>query len=388
METKTEKSLVRVEYGAGELAEVPYASLSLLKQTRSHYDPTALVELAQSMLEFDDEDNATIVLLQRPSYIAFDSAEAAERYLLDFNLFHGTAYDASDLIWHNGVARVCDFGHRRTMAFGIAADIAGFKLDDLTIEVFQAENLSFEQALVRQLRENVQHTPPVEDKADAIHKYYEWRKQQDPEGIPPTIVSVAQRLAVSETTVRSALRYAQMPDEVKTEMLKGNVTYTDVVNMWHLHEALLTRGRQLESNGDLRNTNTPTADAYAAEAVLIDTFKIAKHRQIPTKDEVKQGRSWRKWNAAEVDMFIQRRVRDIRREMSEPDMMFDIEEVAKLGQRREAVMRGVGDGVIKLLDMMLRHDPSLVPEKDLEEFLQAVKNRRSQGELPDLFEES
>ncbi len=366
MEINIEKSSLRYEVGSETAVSVPYTSLNLLQQTRTHYDQDSLQELADSMIVRDDEGLITgLSLLQSPQFAVFDSSDEAATYLADLNIYHGTSYTPDDLHWVDGSARVAVFGHRRTIALGMAAAEAGIPIETIYPRIFELRNISFDEALVRQLLENVHERPSLQDEADAIHKYYEYRRFRDAENNAPSIAEVSRRLGFGASKVRGALRYAQLPDEVKTLALEDKITYSDAVNTWSLFEAHTVKGEKLELEGKLKGSSTPTADAYAADATVTDALKIAKYRQVPAKDEREQ---WRRWGSKEIEAYILNRLKDIKREILEPDHLFYIEtEIAT--RRRNAVYRGLGDGALKALDILARFSPESLPREALEELL-------------------
>ena len=381
METNIEKTNLRRGEESVIAISVPFTSLNLLQQTRSIYNSDSMAELAGTLIERDEDGNAVGLreLEQSPRFAVFDSPEAAAVYLKDLNIYHGTDYGPNDLQWVDGQARIAIFGHRRTMALGIAAQEVGIPESELTLKVFEVRNISFDDALVSQLLENIHERPSLADEATAISKYYEYRRFKDDDNNPPSIAEVSRKLGFGTGKVRSALRYCALPEEVRNLAVDDKITYSDAVNAWSLFEAHTAHGEKLEVEGKLKDSNTPTADAYAADATLTDALKIAKYRQVPAKDSKEQ---WRRWGSKDIDAFILNRLKDIKREVIEPETLFYIEtEIAT--RRRNAVYRGLGDGALKALDILARYSPETLPREALEELL-ARSTQASQEQ--DMFE--
>jgi hypothetical protein len=330
------------------------------------------------MLKRNEEGQITgLSLLQSPQFVVFETADEAAVYLGDLNMYHGTNYTPSDLYWAEGVARVAVFGHRRTIALGMAAEVAGISVENLYPRIFELRNMTFDDALVSQLLENIHVRPSLQDEADAIHKYYEYRRFRDPDNNPPSIAEVSRKLGFGTAKVRGALRYAQLPEEVKSLATEDKITYSDAVNTWALFEAHTIKGEKLEAEGKLKDSSTPTADAYAADATITDALKIAKYRQVPAKDDKEQ---WRKWGSKEIETYILNRLKDINREILEPDHLFYLEtEIAT--RRRKAVYRGLGDGALKALDILARYSPESLPKEALEELLSRTTNAAQEQSL-------
>lgn len=263
----------RTEFGNSQSEWVCVADLNRLEQTRQHYDPEAIAELADSMVTYDHDGIAQFELIHDLMVGVFDD-ETLEAYLSDHEDFYDTAVDrealkkGSDGFWHLVIA-----GHRRSLGVEMNCKKADIPFEEAFIRSSVKQHISFEEALVLQLRENVHLRPPAIDEARQIDRYFRLRSRR--EKSRPSIASCARVLGFSETKVSEALRFAQLPVEVQREANKGMISYGHAVELFAYAEVLKTyySRKYHQTYTDEQSSRTLEGDVAMGTLALVKKLK-------------------------------------------------------------------------------------------------------------------
>lgn len=263
----------RTEFGNSHSEWVCVADLNRLEQTRQHYDPEAIAELADSMVTYDHNGLAQFELIHDLMVGVFDE-DTLEAYLSDHEDFYDTAVDRDALKkGSDGMWRLVIAGHRRSLGVEMNCKKADILFEDAFIRSSVKQHISFEEALVLQLRENVHLRPPAIDEARQIDRYFRLRTRR--EKSRPSIASCARVLGFSETKVSEALRFAQLPVEVQREANKGMISYGHAVELFSYVEVLKTyySRKYHQTYADEQSSRTLDEDVAMGTLALVKKLK-------------------------------------------------------------------------------------------------------------------
>ena len=159
-------------------------------------------------------------------------------------------------------------GHRRRRALLHLAKQYDFDPERIYVQSAVYENLSFEEMLGKQFRENVSERPPRIDEAESIARYYH-QKVRAGEG--PTNKTIAQFYCVNEKVVSRALAFTSLPEEVKEFVRRDVLPYDLVARFQGLARA---HGRLW----DAREGNLADKDGQIKNELLAMAYKLADGR--------------------------------------------------------------------------------------------------------------
>lgn len=263
----------RVEFGNTRSEWVRLSELNELQQTRQEYSPEAISELAQSMV-YEDENGCRQFELINDLVVGVFDGEQLEAYLVEHEAYYGNPVDRSRLApGEDGQWRIVIAGHRRRRAISENCQLAGLSPEQAYVASSVKSGITFEDALVLQLRENVHLRPPVVDEAKQIDRYFRLRARR--EGVMPSVASCARVLGFSETKVSEALRFARLPSEVQQEVTAGLLSYGHAVEMHTYMSALYQYYPRLygEIYADELSRRTLQTDVTASMMTLVSKLK-------------------------------------------------------------------------------------------------------------------
>lgn len=222
--------LERVDVSEQPAGRVALADLNILTQARSEYDPAGIRELALSMVK-TSEASLEIELIHSPIILEFSSPDSLLAYLKDYDAFYGASTDLSQLhVSQDGLVRIVDAGHRRSLAMKHLAETLGVSLEDFTFPATVMRDIGFDEAVSNQMRENIHDRPPKTDQAKMIERYYKYMSAN--RARKPTQKQCADALGLSERVVSEALRFAQLPTDIQTSFTKGDISFENAVQLY------------------------------------------------------------------------------------------------------------------------------------------------------------
>lgn len=228
-------------YVRGELSikQLPFY-VNELPQVRSEYDVDALVALARAV-ETSEDAEPYIDLIHDLDVLEYDNAEDLQQYLDDHRLYHG--YDTSIALESlvrrpDGTWRLLNCGHRRNRATRIVAEHHDYVLKEIDVPVHIHRNLSFERAIIRQGRENEHERVSQEDMVNDIAKHQRFFTHRF--GRTPTHVELSRISGYTPDRISAALRFYNLPEEVKGFYRQDLINYTIAVECYRLIEAAKT----------------------------------------------------------------------------------------------------------------------------------------------------
>lgn len=226
---------------------VPYSRLNILTQVRAEMDSEETRALANSLV--------TIGMLQLPAAGEMTLAEL-KRYLPQHNALWGTNYRASDLVrdFVTGMYLVALFGHRRTEAhayiwnhgcdacvdeYGAEAPGTCWARHPETLhpdgmEIRIIHGLEWIDAMYAQLAENTYVPVPRDREAVVWRKLWDYERSRNQRF---TIKQFAAKVGRSPAIVSEALRFCDLPDEVRQAVAGNHIPWGIAVELLRLQAA-------------------------------------------------------------------------------------------------------------------------------------------------------
>lgn len=288
MDTNTSSIKFPYEVGPKQPELVCLADFNALTQTRQSYDPEAIDELAQSMIECDSATGVVtgLKLINAPLVGRF-SKEALANYIDDLNDLFETSHSVDQLTpTSDGSYLVLIAGHRRSLALNRAVEIAGGTSRDLLVRTVVVDNISFADAFKDQTIENIHDRPPAQDEAEAIAKYCAFRQRRMGDGdARVSVAQCARELSLKPKKVRNALKYAELPQRVKGFVNNGVLTYTDGVLINDVQRAYRLREEHRE---DANAVSIEESTNYRTETFAIRVINRRSRKEVGERFGAKQ----------------------------------------------------------------------------------------------------
>ena len=269
----------RVEVGPTNIELVQLNSIHEVAQYRAEYDQGGIEELARSMIrdhdnlvsgvELDDYQMVTEALdLGTPLIVNRIERAHIDAFLNDHAAHYDTVPEQILFDAESDTVDVSGSGHRRRRALLHIAKQYGFDSDRIYVQSAVYCNLSFEEMLGKQFRENISERPPRIDEANSIARYY---RQKVRAGQKPTYKSVANFYCVDEKVVSRALAFASLPDEVRIYAERDILPFNLVARFRQLSEAYTSLYSTKVAHGE-------TQEDYVKNELLVMANRLTKHR--------------------------------------------------------------------------------------------------------------
>jgi len=262
-----------VEFGHIRAERINLTDINEFTQTRQTYDPEAISELAESMRFTDARGERQFELINDLLVAKLDDEELAS-FIRDHEDFYDHQADISQMTRaEDGAWYVLISGHRRRRAIELNCRQDSIEFQNVLVACSVKPGITFEDALILQLRENVHLRPSVFDEAKAIERYYRLRSRR--QGSALTIAGCARSLGFSESKVSEALRFARLPDVVQQEAASGMISYSHAVQL-HGYMEVLNRyypHKYRRAYNDQASNRTLEEDVTATVMTLVKQLK-------------------------------------------------------------------------------------------------------------------
>lgn len=226
-----------IDLGPKYVGPVRLTDITILRQTRTDFDPVALEELATSIVddptiaEHPEDATSESFDLTTPIIVGVHDYFSAAAYIKDHAEHYGVAPEErmtpEDLVWRDdGTTVILVDGERRTRSmFELARR---FDIDPARLRPMAAthHNISFAVAQRRQLKANVNARPSPQEEARSIALVY--RDVVRETGKDPRMAFFAASVGFSETKVRDALAFDSLPTEIQDLLTTQNLSFTVV----------------------------------------------------------------------------------------------------------------------------------------------------------------
>lgn len=226
-----------IDFGPKSVSPVTYALINELpQQVRKTYEPAQIDDLAIAMTIPPPSDGAEVEFdMFNPLLCAHLSHEDTVQYLKEYSEFYGVETDVSELRPdENGRYTILISGHRRKRAIRQLISENDLDISKVRAHVNQRDSITFEKALVAQVRENTYEKVPPEEVARHIEQFYKYLCSTQPE--KPTYREIARKLGQSESIVRTALRFCSLPEEIQELAHNKTLPYSILVKLDKIHE--------------------------------------------------------------------------------------------------------------------------------------------------------
>jgi len=330
------------------------AWLNEVAQVRQSYDPIALENLARAMVKGDMPDSTSDSQLSKeelqhklelsnPLIVGrFTSLEKAQTYLDN----HAAHYQldipraAQSLeVADDGNYYILIAGHRRKRAINLLRERFGIAEDELDIVANVYEDIEFDEALGKQLRENVYEAPPVHEEARSIERYYNHVNRQS--GKRLSIRALAGELGMSETKVGDALAFASLPEDVQA-FTPDVLPYSIVRRLKPLYDLYQKQGSLRKAAG--YDNDGEDEETYARKHILIFANRLVRSRLDKDSSDKK------------ADVLIRTHMNELLGTMSyQTDPLFAWEE-ASITHQLNRSDRMLGKAAISVIEYLKQRD--------------------------------
>ena len=265
-----------IDFGPKSVSPVTYALINELpQQVRKTYEPAQIDDLAIAMTIPPPSDGAEVEFeMFNPLLCAHLSHEDTVQYLKEYSEFYGVETDVAELRPdENGRYTILISGHRRKRAIRQLISENDLDISKVRAHVNQRDSITFEKALVAQVRENTYEKVPPEEVARHIEQFYKYLCSTQPE--KPTYREIARKLGQSESIVRTALRFCSLPEEIQELAHNKTLPYSILVKLDKIHEK---RKEFYEKEQERGHSFSETIDEYCLCHLHLMVTRILRTR--------------------------------------------------------------------------------------------------------------
>lgn len=227
-----------IEFGPKSTVPIDFVLLNEIEQIRKTYPQDRIEDLARS-IDLSQDGTLSFDLYNSPLCAHLTPEETTE-YLRKHSIFYGTeTKDLSDLKSDDeGNYTIFIAGHRRRRAISFLVDKYDLPPEQVQVFVNLREHISFEDALIAQIRENTHDQVPPDEVAKNIQQHYHYLQRISPDK-KPTYAQMSNLTGYSEYTISSALKFMQLPEDIRElpKQYGGIISYTTVVELEPLMRA-------------------------------------------------------------------------------------------------------------------------------------------------------
>jgi hypothetical protein len=346
-----------VEFGPKNTAPVPLSAINEIEQIRKTYDEQAITELATSIVH--EEDGNTWFDMYNPLLAARLTPDEARQYLKEHAVFHEGSQSIDGLTPdHDGNYVILISGHRRKRAIEQLLSQYDIAPEYTLVNVNLRRGITFEEALVAQVRENTHEKVSPTETAKYIEQLHTYLNNK--EGIQPTYRRLSMMTGISEGIISTALRFQRLPESIRRlATTHGDILpYSTLVRLeplmrkrGELYDKLLSLGQTMDGED---------CETYVKNHLHIAANKIVKLRL----------------GAEKRIHFIQQQISDIELQIINAQPSFDLIAETSSGAQRKASNIRLGGTAISALRHAYEDDLGNMPPEqlaDLEEFVAKAK---------------
>lgn len=322
-----------VEFGPHTIGWVSLPDINVIEQIRKSYPPEQISALAESIeVVGDDDDQATGFNLANPVAVAKLTPDHATRYIEEHADFYGQDAPTDVQAADDGYCSILIAGHRRRMA--IKSLVEKHELDPSAVVIASSlhDNISFEDALALQVRENTYEKVPAHEEAKNIQLYYNYLQNKSPNK-RVTFRQVAAHTGRSESTVSQALSFMTLPDSIQDYVANNALPYTTVASLKPLMEAYDEYYVQKNDSQD-----PDSKDDYIETSLIIMANNLCARR-------LEDGAS-----SSKVQELIKAKITSLRESKFTSEPLFVIEKMP-LHERLQRSRLGLGRSAVTALEI-------------------------------------
>lgn len=346
-----------VEFGPKNTAPVPLPAINEIEQIRKTYDPGAITELATSIVH--EEDGNTWFDMYNPLLAACLTPEEAEQYLKEHAAFHKGSQSIDNLTPDDdGNYVILISGHRRKRAIEQLLSQHDIAPECTLVNVNLRRGITFEEALVAQVRENTHEKVSPTETAKYIEQLYIYLR--DKEGTQPTYRRLSMMTGISESIISTALRFQRLPESIRLLA----TTHGDILP----YSTLVKLEPLMRKRGELYKKLLSLGQTMDGEDC--ETY-VENHLHIVANTIVEDLLSAKKRNH-----YIQQQISDLELRIINAQPSFDLIAETSSGAQRKASEIRLGKTAVSAMRHACRDDPRNMPPEqlaDLEEFVAKAK---------------
>lgn len=348
-EATVERPRADLVYVGGDGHEhVLLSSMWLGPQIRHTVDPTEMTELEVS-IDRPGRNGSPFNIINDPEVALHTTRQGAHNYVAELNAFWGTDVappEKPDPL--TGCYVMVISGNRRTIGTGNVIARKGINPNDVAMGVVGLRDITFKQALLRQLQENEHVNVVLEEEARAIKLLYEDMMASSP-GIDKK--DFAAIIGKRPARVYDALLFCELPDEVQLAVENGEFSFGVAVKMASAQREYLKRHQLWARQGRIADADRHLSPAqWAAERTINLSIKLRE-----VKERSRRGASQR------LGQFVAAQLRDLRfanRLDQNPLELMAQEE--SIGQDRAKLVLALARVSLANLGAAVRFDPEVL----------------------------
>lgn len=336
--------------GPANTAKLPVGWLRPIEQVRKTYPPDEIRALAESIEVVDENDRLIRLDLQHPPTVAKLDTLGAQAYLEDHAKFYGFVEAEYVEPADDDSVYIIIAGHRRLLALQYLIEKHELNLGRTVICNIH-ENISFDDALALQMRENTHERVPAHQEAKHIAQYYQYLQAKSPNK-RITHRTIALHTGRSDHVVGKALAFMSLPQEVRDYTEKYQILpYSTVTRLKPYQDALERYHRQMNRPAEER-------DEYVKREILLLSNKLAESKLT---------------NDVKLEAIINRHIEQLKITFSQDELF--VMEVCRGDGRVAASSKKLGDLAIRTLKAASRDGSTLGQDQiaDLELLLATAK---------------
>lgn len=338
------------EYHVGPeaFAEIDLSEVIVLHQIRQAYDADAIKALTLALDNRDhDPQKKLSVEMIHPPVVDILTRSQFEQYLIDHSEYWGIDLTTPDdyEVGDDGLYRVVVTGNTRTLTLRAMCTNAGVEWSQVGMKINAQNGISFDDANRLQARENTYSAPAPEDIAYSIHREYLHRQRQQQQfvfghqPVSSSHKSIALHFGCSESKVGDALRYVELPDElralVEDDERQGLVSFSTALLFHPFMDAYV------------KHYSTTKDDARVTDEVMILVSQFLNGK-------LSVGRS-----VKDLEALIKKRVEGLTAKHG-MDALFIVEEAPKA--RRKKASRKLAGTALGALEFAVLESDDINPE--------------------------
>lgn len=350
-----------IEFGPKNTEPVPLSCINELEQIRKTYDPQAIEDLARSMKHENSETGEISFDMYNPPLTAYLSYEEAKEYLSQHAAFYGSSRTIDEIVpdrYGNYVILIS--GHRRKRAIEFLMDgNGGVSPDQVNVNVNLRRGITFEEALIAQIRENTyEKVSPVET-AKNIEQLYIYLR--DRTGKKPTHREIAAKTGLSENVVGTALQFQQLPDSIKIlATTHGDILpYSTLIKL----EPLMRKYGELY---DLEKSFGSDMGNESREIYIENKLHIATNQIVRLR-----------LKAEKIISYIQNLKQNLEEQILNAQPTFELDYEPGTAPQLRKSYHSLAKQALSALELAIKSDPTSVPLNEIEKLLEQARQAAS-----------
>ena len=346
-----------IEFGPKNTAPVPLPAINEIEQIRKTYDEQAITELATSIVH--EEDGNTWFDMYNPLLATYLTPDETRQYLKEHAAFHEGSQSIDDLTPDDdGNYVILISGHRRKRAIEQLLSQHEITPECTLVNVNLRHGITFEEALVAQVRENTHEKVSPTETAKYIEQLYIYLR--DKEGTQPTYRRLSMMTGISEGIISTALRFQRLPESIRLLA----TTHGDILP----YSTLVKLEPLMRKRGELYKKLLSLGQTMDGEDC--ETY-VENHLHIVANTIVEDLLSAKKRNH-----YIQQQISDLELRIINAQPSFDLIAETSSGAQRKASEIRLGKTAVSTVRYLYGDDPRNMPPEqlaDLEEFVAKAK---------------